>query len=60
MSEEKDETARNAMRVCSNEGCGCPAEGALCENCALEWGLFHREARAALDRDGGSPLPGTR
>ena len=31
--------------ICVNEGCGRPAEGALCDECALEWALFHREQR---------------
>jgi hypothetical protein len=41
---DPEEGAR-APRICSNEGCGRPAEDGLCENCALERSLFHREER---------------
>lgn len=34
-----------ASGVCANEGCGRAAEKGLCERCALEWSLFHRETR---------------
>ncbi len=41
-----EEVARTP-RICANEGCGRPAEDGLCENCALERSLFHREEREA-------------
>lgn len=43
-----DDDPKQAARtpgICANEGCGRPAEGGLCENCALERSLFHREER---------------
>ena len=46
---ETEVTTRPA-RICSNEGCGRPADGSLCENCALERSLFHREERQAPRR----------
>jgi hypothetical protein len=41
------EEAARTPRICANEGCGRPAEDGLCENCALERSLFHREEREA-------------
>ena len=43
--------------VCANPGCGRPAEegSPLCDSCALEWTLFHREVRA--EDDGSLHLP---
>jgi hypothetical protein len=38
----KDETRPG---VCANEGCRRPAEAGLCDTCALEGSLFHREQR---------------
>jgi hypothetical protein len=33
--------------TCRNEGCGRPARESVCDTCALEWDLFHRELRQA-------------
>ena len=34
--------------ICANPGCERPAAEELCEACALEWSLFHRESRVDL------------
>ena len=46
MKKEKEES-----RPCGNAGCGRPAEkgSLLCDSCALEWSLFHREVRGGED-----------
>jgi len=44
ITRESEETAQTPG-VCANEGCGRPAENGLCDNCALERALFHREER---------------
>jgi hypothetical protein len=41
------EKGARTPRICANEACGRPAEDGLCENCALEHSLFHREEREA-------------
>ncbi|HTO76225.1 MAG TPA: hypothetical protein VMQ61_09125 [Thermoanaerobaculia bacterium] len=48
MNNDRDpKDAARTPRICANEGCGRPAEDGLCENCALERSLFHREEREA-------------
>ena len=42
-------------RVCANAGCARPAEGELCDECALEWALFHREQRETICRAEADP-----
>ena len=42
--------------ICANEGCGRPAEGALCDRCALEWALFHRDERREICGAGAPPV----
>ncbi|HEY7113383.1 MAG TPA: hypothetical protein VIA45_10670 [Thermoanaerobaculia bacterium] len=46
---ETEET-RPPSRICSNEGCGRPAEDVFCETCALERSLFRRDEREATPR----------
>jgi hypothetical protein len=41
------EKGARTPRICANEACGRLAEDGLCENCALERSLFHREEREA-------------
>lgn len=53
-------TINDDTRNCENPGCGHAAEGdsPLCDSCALEWSLFHREVRAEEDpRPGAPPAP---
>jgi hypothetical protein len=48
MTDEREEIHRedrSVRRECANEGCGRPAVANLCEACALEWSLYHREER---------------
>ena len=52
MTKEMEDT-----KICANPGCGRPADddGSLCDSCALEWTLFHREVRAEEDSHANLP-----
>jgi hypothetical protein len=62
MREERAGASGNGRTpgVCANEGCGRPATGELCDACALEWALFHREERGEICRAVAEPFPAAR
>ena len=52
---ESRERNGGRRRICANERCGRPADGELCDACALERALFRRDERGAICRAETSP-----